>query len=128
MTEERPVPSDTAPANKPVFEHFGVFERARYELQLGEGDVLVHALEDTVDVGSGLHELGGEPEGLGGRVRVLEPARVRDECDVKGLGELRRDRDADQPEDVAQVVIDLLQMPARSLPSRIELRPSKPQK
>ena len=33
-----------------------------------------------------------------------------------------------QPEDVAQVVIDLLQMPARSLPSRIELRPSKPQK
>jgi 3-oxoacyl-[acyl-carrier protein] reductase len=33
-----------------------------------------------------------------------------------------------QPEDVAEVVIDLLQMPARSLPSRIELRPSKPQK
>ena len=33
-----------------------------------------------------------------------------------------------QPEDVAQVVIDLLQMPARSLPSRIELRPSKPHK
>jgi NAD(P)-dependent dehydrogenase (short-subunit alcohol dehydrogenase family) len=33
-----------------------------------------------------------------------------------------------QPEDVAEVVIDLLRMPARSLPSRIELRPSKPQK
>jgi NAD(P)-dependent dehydrogenase (short-subunit alcohol dehydrogenase family) len=33
-----------------------------------------------------------------------------------------------QPEDVGQVVIDLLQMPARSLPSRIELRPSKPPK
>jgi hypothetical protein len=33
-----------------------------------------------------------------------------------------------QPEDVGQLVIDLLQMPARSLPSRIELRPSKPQK
>jgi 3-oxoacyl-[acyl-carrier protein] reductase len=33
-----------------------------------------------------------------------------------------------QPEDVAQVVIDLLQMPARSLPSRVELRPSKPHK
>jgi 3-oxoacyl-[acyl-carrier protein] reductase len=33
-----------------------------------------------------------------------------------------------QPEDVAQVVIDLLLMPPRSLPSRIELRPSKPQK
>ena len=33
-----------------------------------------------------------------------------------------------QPEDVAEVVLDLLLMPARSLPSRIELRPSKPQK
>jgi NADP-dependent 3-hydroxy acid dehydrogenase YdfG len=33
-----------------------------------------------------------------------------------------------QPEDVAQVVLDLLTMPARSLPSRVELRPSKPQK
>ena len=33
-----------------------------------------------------------------------------------------------QPEDVAQVVIDLLLMPPRSLPSRVELRPSKPQK
>ncbi len=31
-----------------------------------------------------------------------------------------------QPEDVGQVVLDLLLMPARSLPSRIELRPSKP--
>lgn len=33
-----------------------------------------------------------------------------------------------QPEDVAQVVIDLLEMPARALPSRVELRPSKPPK
>ncbi len=33
-----------------------------------------------------------------------------------------------QPEDVGQVVLDLLTMPARSLPSRVELRPSKPQK
>jgi NAD(P)-dependent dehydrogenase (short-subunit alcohol dehydrogenase family) len=31
-----------------------------------------------------------------------------------------------QPEDVGQVIVDLLLMPARSLPSRIELRPSKP--
>jgi 3-oxoacyl-[acyl-carrier protein] reductase len=31
-----------------------------------------------------------------------------------------------QPEDVGQVVLDLLRMPARSLPSRVELRPSKP--
>ena len=33
-----------------------------------------------------------------------------------------------QPEDVAQVVLDLLTMPARSLPSRVELRPSQPKK
>jgi 3-oxoacyl-[acyl-carrier protein] reductase len=33
-----------------------------------------------------------------------------------------------QPEDVGQVVVDLLLMPPRSLPSRIELRPSKPKK
>ena len=33
-----------------------------------------------------------------------------------------------QPADVGQVVLDLLLMPPRSLPSRIELRPSKPQK
>lgn len=31
-----------------------------------------------------------------------------------------------QPEDIAQVVIDLLAMPDRSLPSKIEIRPSKP--
>jgi 3-oxoacyl-[acyl-carrier protein] reductase len=33
-----------------------------------------------------------------------------------------------QPEDVAQVVLDLLRMPGRSLPSRVELRPSMPPK
>jgi 3-oxoacyl-[acyl-carrier protein] reductase len=32
------------------------------------------------------------------------------------------------PEDVAQVVIDLIGHPARSLPSRVELRPSRPPK
>jgi hypothetical protein len=31
-----------------------------------------------------------------------------------------------QPEDVGQLVVDLLLMPPRSLPSRVELRPSKP--
>lgn len=31
-----------------------------------------------------------------------------------------------QPADIAQVVADLLEMPARALPSKIELRPSKP--
>lgn len=32
------------------------------------------------------------------------------------------------PEDVAQVVVDLIAHPARSLPSRVELRPSRPAK
>jgi hypothetical protein len=32
------------------------------------------------------------------------------------------------PEDVAEVVVDLLRHPARSLPSRVEIRPSKPAK
>jgi 3-oxoacyl-[acyl-carrier protein] reductase len=32
------------------------------------------------------------------------------------------------PADVAQVVVDLLAHPARSLPSRVEIRPSRPQK
>ena len=33
-----------------------------------------------------------------------------------------------QPEDVARVVLDLLTMPQRALPSRVELRPSEPRK
>jgi 3-oxoacyl-[acyl-carrier protein] reductase len=33
-----------------------------------------------------------------------------------------------QPQDIAQIVIDLLAMPARTLPSRVEVRPSKPGK
>jgi short-subunit dehydrogenase len=31
-----------------------------------------------------------------------------------------------QPADIAQVVLDLLQMDQRALPSKIEIRPSKP--
>lgn len=33
-----------------------------------------------------------------------------------------------QPEDIATLVLDLLAMPRRSLPSRIEIRPAKPRK
>ena len=33
-----------------------------------------------------------------------------------------------QPEDIAQVVMNLLEFPGRSLPSRIEIRPSRPPK
>ena len=32
------------------------------------------------------------------------------------------------PDDVAEVVVDLIRHPARSLPSRVELRPSRPPK
>jgi 3-oxoacyl-[acyl-carrier protein] reductase len=31
-----------------------------------------------------------------------------------------------QPEDLAQIVVDLLEMPERTLPSRVEVRPSQP--
>jgi short-subunit dehydrogenase len=31
-----------------------------------------------------------------------------------------------QPADIAQIVLDLLQMDQRALPSKIEIRPSKP--
>jgi 3-oxoacyl-[acyl-carrier protein] reductase len=33
-----------------------------------------------------------------------------------------------QPEDIGQIVVDLLQMPARTLPSKVEVRPSIPVK
>lgn len=33
-----------------------------------------------------------------------------------------------QPEDIAQIVQDLLEMPERTLPSRVEVRPSQPKK
>ena len=57
----------------------------------------------------------------GVRVSYIMPGSVATE----GFGE------ADwkiQPEDVAELVMDLLSMPARTLPSRIEVRPSKPKK
>jgi 3-oxoacyl-[acyl-carrier protein] reductase len=33
-----------------------------------------------------------------------------------------------QPQDIAQIIVDLLEMPARTLPSRVEVRPAKPAK
>jgi NAD(P)-dependent dehydrogenase (short-subunit alcohol dehydrogenase family) len=56
------------------------------------------------------------------RVSCIMPGSV-----ATGFG--GRDVGADwklAPEDVAEVVIDLLEHPARSLPSRVELRPSRP--
>jgi 3-oxoacyl-[acyl-carrier protein] reductase len=31
-----------------------------------------------------------------------------------------------QPEDIAQIVLDLIEMPERTIPSRIEVRPARP--
>jgi len=58
------------------------------------------------------------------RVSCIMPGSV-----ATGFG--GRDVGADwklAPEDLAEVVIDLLEHPARSLPSRVELRPSRPRK
>lgn len=33
-----------------------------------------------------------------------------------------------QPEDLAQLTVDLLHMPERTLPSRVEVRPSRPRR
>ena len=57
------------------------------------------------------------------RVSYVMPGSVATE--FMGRGASKRDW-ATTPEDVAQVVLDLLAMPARSLPSRVELRPSQP--
>jgi hypothetical protein len=54
-----------------------------------------------VDVDAGLHELGRQPQGLRGSVRVLKSPRVRDERDVERLGDLRRQIDPELAKDVA---------------------------
>jgi NAD(P)-dependent dehydrogenase (short-subunit alcohol dehydrogenase family) len=58
------------------------------------------------------------------RVSYIMPGSVATEFNGRSPGP-----DADwriAPEDVARVVLDLLAFPQRSLPSRVELRPSKP--
>jgi 3-oxoacyl-[acyl-carrier protein] reductase len=57
------------------------------------------------------------------RVSYIMPGSVSTE--FMGRGTAKGDW-ATTSEDVAQVVMDLLAMPSRSLPSRIELRPSQP--
>jgi 3-oxoacyl-[acyl-carrier protein] reductase len=43
-------------------------------------------------------------------------------------GHIPNDKDAwkIQPEDIGQIVSDLIKMPARTLPSKIEVRPTMP--
>jgi 3-oxoacyl-[acyl-carrier protein] reductase len=57
------------------------------------------------------------------RVSYVMPGSV--DTEFMGHGSSKKGW-ATTAEDVAQVVMDLLEMPARSLPSRVELRPSQP--
>ena len=54
-----------------------------------------------MDVDARLDELGRQPQRLRRRVRVLEAARVGDERDVERLGDLRRQRDVELAQEVA---------------------------
>jgi short-subunit dehydrogenase len=60
------------------------------------------------------------------RVSYVMPGSVS-----TGFGDRGRGGEADwklTPDDVARVIVDLLAHDPRSLPSRVELRPSRPQK
>ncbi|HVL68941.1 MAG TPA: SDR family oxidoreductase [Vicinamibacterales bacterium] len=57
------------------------------------------------------------------RVSYIMPGSVATDFGGRGTS---KEGWATTSEDVAQVVMDLLEMPARSLPSRIELRPAQP--
>ena len=59
------------------------------------------------------------------RVSYIKPGSVN--TDFMGHGDPRNEWKL-RPEDVAQVVIDLVSHDDRSLPSRVEIRPSKPPK
>lgn len=60
------------------------------------------------------------------KVSYIMPGSVN--TDFAGVPASPENTWALQSEDIAQVVVDLLEMPARALPSRVELRPSKPPK
>ena len=58
------------------------------------------------------------------RVNYLMPGSVATEFNNRTPS--AADRWRIQPEDIAQIVLDLLTMPARTMPSRVEIRPSQP--
>ena len=62
------------------------------------------------------------------RVSYIMPGSVATEFSLSGAGSRTDVGDAwkIQPEDIAAIVLDLLATPARTLPSRIEVRPSMP--
>jgi 3-oxoacyl-[acyl-carrier protein] reductase len=59
------------------------------------------------------------------RVSYIMPGSVATEFDGMSRG---RAEWKVQPEDIAEIVTDLLSFPARTLPSRVEVRPAKPPK
>lgn len=58
------------------------------------------------------------------KVSALMPGSVASEFN----GNIPSDKDAwkIQPEDLGQLILDLLRMPARTLPSKVEIRPTRP--
>ena len=66
------------------------------------------------------------------RVSYIMPGSVATEFGGRSAKDIGINRAGEDwkiaPEDVAQVVIDLLATPARTLPSRVEMRPSRPKK
>lgn len=62
----------------------------------------------------------------GVRVSYIMPGSVATDFSHPGGHDRSQDAWKVQPEDIAQIVMDLLRMPQRTLPSRIEVRPSAP--
>jgi 3-oxoacyl-[acyl-carrier protein] reductase len=64
----------------------------------------------------------------GVRVSYIMPGSVATDFSHPSGHDRSEDAWKVQPEDIAQIVTDLLSMPQRTLPSRIEVRPSRPPK
>lgn len=62
----------------------------------------------------------------GVRVSYIMPGSVATEFSHPGGTDRSRDSWKIQAEDIARIVMDLLATPARTLPSRVEVRPSRP--
>ena len=64
--------------------------------------------------------------------QMLNPFNKNADGTVKEFADIWRELEAEadewkvQPQDIAELVLDLLAMPDRTLPSRIEVRPSRP--
>jgi 3-oxoacyl-[acyl-carrier protein] reductase len=62
----------------------------------------------------------------GVRVSYIMPGSVATDFSHPSGHDRSQDAWKVQPEDIAQIVMDLLAMPERTLPSRVEVRPSRP--